>query len=717
MTRGRKLDELIWLQLHFQRPVLPATVLELLHLWSGDPRNPRLVLEVRSCLTTQYLLGVPRRAESSVAAMVKQTIRGTQITTKDVYRPEVSHAAALRISSRTRALRTGDPEASTRAILAALHRVFGTEHAVIQIVLGPRKAARVVPARPMSRSAGIFGPAPAGHADSEGRSAQRTKESESGFDCVIRFGVNAASPQRRRSLMAGLLTAARTLDAPGTHLRLVPDRARRLNAGLSPWWWPMALNSSELRGLIAWPIGESDLPGVPGIHPRLLPPSDLLSATPDLVVTEATAPGHTRAIGLDVGASLRHTWILGPNGTGKSTLLGNLIIQNIEAGRGTIVIEPKGDLVNDVLSRIGRNRWNDVIVLDPTDEAPLGLNPLAGTGAPESRVEGLLSVFRSLYGDSLGVRSQDILHAALLTLARRGDASLAMVPLLLTNTGFRRSVVRQVAAADPIALGPFWEWYESMSDENRANVIAPLQNKLRPLLINPGLRAVVGQRKPRITMNEVLSGSKILLVPLRKQVIGAEAARLTGSLVVAELWHAIQRRVALPQNQRPPILAVIDEVQDYISTSTDLADALAQARGMGAGFILAHQYAGQLSPGLRAGFLGNIRSRILFSLAHDDATLLAKGHPEITADDLTALPAFNVYASLATKDGQTTPYAAGRTFPLTPAINDPEVLIKRSRQQFGRSLDDVEQDLAELAQTGLDPAETSGQSGRKRRSA
>ncbi|TDD62039.1 type IV secretory system conjugative DNA transfer family protein [Kribbella antibiotica] len=649
--------------------------------------------------------------------MVKQTIRGTQITTNDVYRPAVGHAAVLRISSRKRALRTDDPEPSTRALLAALHRVFDTEHAVIQIVLGPRKAARVVSTTHGHSTPGIFGATPATRSDSEGRNAQRTKESESGFDCVIRFGVNAATTQRRRSLMAGLLTAARTLDAPGVHLRLVPERARKLNAASSPWWWPMALNSPELLGLIAWPIGESDLPGVPSIHPRLLPPSDLLSTKPDLVVAEATAPGHTRAIGLDIQASLRHTWALGPNGTGKSTLLTNLIVQNIALGNGIVLIEPKGDVVLDVLARTPAHRWDDIVVLDPNDEAPLGLNTLAGSGTPESRVEGLVSVFRGLYGDSLGVRSQDILYSALLTLARRGDASLPMLQLLLTNTGFRRSIVQRVAAADPIALGPFWEWYDAMSDENRANVIAPLQNKLRPLLINPGLRAVIGQRKPRITMDEILAQKKILLVPLRKQIIGAEASRLTGSLVVAELWHAVQRRVALPQNQRPPVLAVIDEVQDYISAFGDLGDALAQARGMGAAFVLAHQYSGQLPPALKAGFLGNIRSRVLFQLAHDDATLLSRGHPEITPDDLTALPAFNIYASLATKDGQVTPYAAGRTLPLPPATTDPAMLIERSRRRYGRTLDEVEQDFAELAQNGSDPATATGQSGRRRRPA
>jgi hypothetical protein len=714
MTRA-KLDELVWLQLHFQRPVAPATVLELLRLWSNDPRNPRLVLEVRSCLTTQYLLGVPRRAESAATATLKQTIRGTQITTADVYRPKVSHAASLRISSRTRPLQTSNPEPSTRALLAALHRVFRSEHAVIQIVLGPRKAARVVPTKHVPRTTGIFSTTPATRQDGEGRSAQRSKQGESGFDCVIRLGVTAASIQRVRSLMAGLLAAAKTVDTAGAHLRLVPESPRRLDAARSPWWWPMALNSSELLGLIAWQIGDSDLPGVAGLHPRILPPSNLLSATPDRVVALPTAPGHTHPIGIDVSGALRHTWVLGPNGTGKSTLLATLALQDIAAGRGVVVIEPKGDLVNDILERMPADRINDVVILDPTDEAPVGLNPLSGEGREDTRVEGLVSVFRSLYADSWGPRTQDIVHSSLLTLARRGDASIAMVPLLLTNTGFRRSVVRRVAAADPVALGPFWAWYEALSDAERATVIAPIMNKLRPFLLNPGLRAVVGQRQPRITMSRILNQDKILLIPLRKQVIGAEASRLVGSLAVAELWQAIQGRMTLPAGARRSVMVYIDEVQDYLHLPTDLADALAQARGLGAGFTLAHQYASQLSNSMRAGFVGNIRSRIAFQLAHDDANLLAKGHPEITADDFTALPAYQVYASLATRDGQITPYASGRTSPLPAAVTDADAVRRSSRQQYGQPLDVVERDLAELVTVDPSSSDTTGESGRKRR--
>ncbi|MFD3399865.1 type IV secretory system conjugative DNA transfer family protein [Kribbella sp. NPDC058693] len=371
--------------------------------------------------------------------------------------------------------------------------------------------------------------------------------------------------------------------------------------------------------------------------------------------------------------------------------------------------------MNDVLARVKKAHWDRIVVLDPTDDTPVGLNALAGTDSPESRAEALLSVFRSLYGDGLGPRTQDILHSALLTLARRGDASLAMVPLLLTNTGFRRSIVRRIAAADPVALGPFWAWYEALSDDSRATVISPLQNKLRPLLLNPGLRAVIGQRQPRITIDQILAEGKVLLVPLRKQVIGAESSRLLGSLVVAETWNAIQRRTALSPANRPPILIAIDEVQDYLTLPTDLADALAQARGLGAGFVLAHQYAAQLTPVLRAGFLGNIRSRVMFQLAHDDATLLAKGHPELTANDFTALPAFNVYASLATKDGQVTPYASGRTLSLSPPISDPDAIRRLSRDRYGRPLDEIEQDLAEIAQTATEANTTTGQTGRKRR--
>jgi len=379
----------------------------------------------------------------------------------------------------------------------------------------------------------------------------------------------------------------------------------------------------------------------------------------------------------------------------------------MRAGRSIVVIEPKGDLVADVLAHVPHSRLRDVVVLDPLDSAPVGLNPLSVSGRADTRSEGLLAVFRSIYGDAIGPRSADILHSALLTLARRPDASLLMLPLLLTNAGFRRSVT--TGLGDPIALEPFWAWYEQLSEGERAAAIAPVMNKLRPWLLNRSLRAVLGQRNPRFDLSSVFTERTILLVPLQKSVLGPEASQLLGSLVVAQLWQATAQRATVPPERRHPVSVVIDEVQDYLHLPTDLGDALARARGYGVGFTLAHQYLGQLGPDLRPGILANARSRVLFQLSHEDAAVMAKGHPELGPDDFTALGAFEVYASLFA-GGRVTPYASGRTLPTTPTVSDPGELRARSRERYGRTLEEIEAGFSELT-THSPTAPT----GRKRR--
>src|SRR5207248_210816 len=169
---------------------------------------------------------------------------------------------------------------------------------------------------------------------------------------------------------------------------------------------------------------------------------------------EASAPGENRRLGLSIADSRHHLHVIGPTGTGKSTLLANLIVQDIAAGRGVVVVEPKGDLVQEVLARVPAARLEDVVVLDPSSsDCPVGLNPLLARGrSPEVVADHVLSVFHGLYAHNWGPRMQDILHAALLTLARRGDASLCALPALLTNPGVRRRL--RAGIDDPIALEP-----------------------------------------------------------------------------------------------------------------------------------------------------------------------------------------------------------------------------------------------------------------------
>src|SRR2546430_11815405 len=178
--------------------------------------------------------------------------------------------------------------------------------------------------------------------------------------------------------------------------------------------------------------------------------------------------------------------------------------------------------------------------------------------------------------------------------------TLAEVPLLLADEGFRRGLVGRVQ--DPI-LRQFWGWFESISPGERGQATAPLSNKLRAVLLRRRLRNVLGQAAPKLDLDQALDSGKILLVPLAKGLLREQAAALMGSLVVARVWQAVLRRSGVPQDKRPLTFAYIDEFQDYLKLPMSVTDVLAQARGLGLGLTLAHQHLGQLPAALQGALL------------------------------------------------------------------------------------------------------------------
>lgn len=691
-------EQLVWRRLHWNRPLDPDRALSVLRGWAADQRSPRLVLEATASRGgVEYLLGAPGPALIEASSLLTNTLPGTTLTPLTSDRQPVGLAVRLKASTRHRALRTDDPESTVRSILGALSQIRGGERLVVQLVLGSRRVPLAIPTHSPSSIVmpwyQVAWHGNGGVIDGEKRGALRDKVGDHGFACTLRIGVSAGSAGRRRALVLGLLAAIRTSEAAGVTLGLSPERESRLSGARRPLLWPLRLNVQELLALTAWPLGNDDLPGQPAAHPKQLPPAPGTTGA-GRVIARATAPGTDAHLALTARDALQHTHVLGPTGVGKSALLGRLIQQDIQAGRAVVVIEPKGDLIDDVLARLPDNRRDDVVVLDAADSAPVGLNPLITCGQRvEVVADGILSVFKALYADAWGPRTQDILHACLLTLARLPDATLVMLPLLLTNPGFRRSLTRDLH--DPLALGPFWAWYESLSDGERNQAIAPLMNKLRQWLLRPSLRAVLGQRQPRFDLRQVFTERKILLVPLRSGILGPEAASLLGSLVVAQLWQVTQERTAIPAERRHPVMVVIDEVENYLHLPTDLGDALAQARGLGVGFTLAHQFLGQLPAAMRGAVTSNARSKVCFQLAQEDAVQMAKGHPELTPQDFTALGQYQVYASLFAH-GAVTPYASGVTLPPSTPTSDPTVIKRRSRQRYGRPLDEIEAGFAAL---------------------
>lgn len=247
------------------------------------------------------------------------------------------------------------------------------------------------------------------------------------------------------------------------------------------------------------------------------------------------------------------------------------------------------------IERIPDHRLGDVVVLDPADsERPVGLNPLQSIDRDHQEVvtENLVGLFKSLYRNSWGPRLDDILRAALLTLAGVKGSTLCEVPLILTDQNYRSRLVGRLD--DPVGPESFWGWYEALSDAERAMAVGPVLNKARAFTMRPRVRSIIGQSNPTLTLRDVLANRKVLLVSLATGLLGEEAAALLGALVVAELWHATMARSGHHASTRRPVMAYLDEWQHFVHLPIPMSSVLAEARGLGLGLTLAHQYLSQL---------------------------------------------------------------------------------------------------------------------------
>ncbi len=695
-----------WHRLLLPTPLQVDPARSALTALAGLAGQPRVVLEAVGAIgTVQWRLGVEGDHMPRVLAALRAHLPGLRsepiAATFDGLQ-RVDLAAGLRISGdRRRALKAEATEPVVRGLLASLASTRKREALYVQLILGPRSrpARSPEPRRPqLART---------------DRAAERRKEAEHSFACTVRIAASSADPARARNLINSAAGSLRGLEVPGVAIRLSRAGVLPFSDARSPWFWTNYLSVSDVLPLTGWPIGELPLPGVAAAHPKLLPAADVLPSKGRVlgVATADRSSNAERPVAIKDEDSLRHLHVLGPTGSGKSQVLGNLALQSMAAGQSVVVLDPKGALVDDLLRRIPEARQGDVVVIDPLDGAPVGLNGLRPGADADRSADALLGVFHSLYADNWGPRTHDILHASLLTLARRGDASLAMIPTLLTNPGFRRSVVGHVAKDDPMGLGAFWGWFEAISDAERLQAVSPLMNKLRPILLRPGMRGVFGQRQPRFDLSDVFTRRRIVLISLAKGRLGPEAAQLLGTIAVALIWDAAQVNASRGGNPRHVSL-IIDEVQDYLRIG-DIGDALAQARSMGLGITAANQSFSQFSPSMREAFLTNARSRVAFQQSPRDARELASiSRGQVEADDLLALPAYQAYAQVLV-DGTPAPWVSLSTRLMPPATSNPAAIRHLSRSQYGQPLTDIEADLIALTM----PSRTGGgeRIGRSRR--
>lgn len=690
--RKHQLENIAWREVSWQRPYQLKTVWETLsHLAATTPRGA-VVWEVRGKDgQVRHLLGADQLYIGKLEQVFSAhgDIQFREIS-EDTRQPAVL-TRTLKISHPQLSLNPDIAASVIRAGLAAFAADKTGRELMLQLVLGRGYAPSPTPAELPDPSASwlnmIFGTV--SKATAEARRTVREKAEQHSFQAVIRIGVSCEDGS---SHLHSLLSALRVLESAGVRIRDEGEKPERLNRAHVPWHFPLRLSVKELTNFLLLPAGEEELPGTPGLHPKLtLPPPWYYSPTsPKTDRTFALSMDLVpKKLSISPKDSLEHALFIGPTGSGKSTAMQHLILSDIKAGRSVLVLDPKADLVTDILARIPEERANDVVVIDPSAPNPCGFNPLGfqDYGNPALIADAVLSVLQELWSDSWGIRIQDILSATLLTLSGIEDATLLWVHPLLTNEYFRRKIVSQIKGR--IGLMSFWAEFEALSDLQRQQWIAPVANKLRQFTLRPGLRNVLGQAQPKFSLTDLFRHRKIVLVPLNKGLIGGESARLLGSLVVGLTWTLALGRANIPAERRHLVSIFIDELQDYLSLPTDLSDALAQARGLGVGLTLAHQYRDQLPPEIRAGVDANCRNKIVFGLSSKDAKDIAAMAPELAAEDFMALPRYQIYTSFQ-QGGRNTGWVLGKTLPPTPTLRDPVELYARSIAAYGVPANEVE---------------------------
>lgn len=484
-------------------------------------------------------------------------------------------------------------------------------------------------------------------------------------------------------------------------------RAQLIERRLPGWWpEPALVGASELAGMLApTPAALRNLRGPVVRSRRLTPPPG--AARTGRVLCLANDGTRERAVALKRADTRLHTWLIGPTGTGKSTLLVHQVLDAAARGDGAVFLDPKGDAIEEVLRRLPDGRADDVVVLDPVSERdhPLGLNLLERAPGQDAAgvTEAIMGVLRDLFARNWGARTDDTLYNGIYTAAAVEGTTLAELPRLYASPEFRRPFV---AAVDDPFIRDFWIGFDGLSAAQRGTLLAPALNKLRPLL-RPDLAPIIGQRST-VRLGRVLAERRLLLVRLPRD--GA----LFGSLLVGRLWQAAQARLTQPEARRPDVLLAIDEVHSFLRTGADLGELLAMARGLRLSLCVASQHLEQCPPELRAALLANARTRVVFQTDETDAVALAKGFaPHLDPEDLSGLGRYEVAVRMAL-DGTVSAPFTGRTPPLPPPLRaSSEGLRLASRARYATPRAAVEAELRErLSATGPTDALASAPIGR-----
>jgi hypothetical protein len=383
----------------------------------------------------------------------------------------------------------------------------------------------------------------------------------------------------------------------------------------------------------------------------------------------------------------KHMYIIGKTGTGKSTFIANMAINDIRNGEGMAIVDPHGDLVNAILEYIPSYRVNDVVLMDPSDmQNPFHINPLEidSSAQKELVASGIVGIFYKLYGTSWGPRLEYTLRNTLLTLTEVPNATLLMVTEMLTNAKFRKEVIAQIK--DPVMKNYWLNEFETMPPKQREEAVAPILNKVGQFVSSPVIRPIIQSPKSTINLEKCMNEGKIVLLNLSQGKIGEDNSALLGAMMITKLQLAAMNRVYIPETERRDFFLYVDEFQNFATSS--FIKILSEARKYRLCLTLANQYIGQISEEIRLAIFGNAGTMVSFIVGAGDAPYLAKEFSErFKEEDLLSLANHQIIIKETINGLTSPPFMAFTLPPPLSKTQNKEKVIKISRERYNRKDD------------------------------
>ncbi|MDI3496541.1 MAG: hypothetical protein PWQ35_562 [Patescibacteria group bacterium] len=402
-----------------------------------------------------------------------------------------------------------------------------------------------------------------------------------------------------------------------------------------------------------------------------------------------------KEFGIKTDDRRRHMYLVGKTGMGKSTVLENMIVDDIRAGHGVAVVDPHGDLAEKVIEYIPTNRIKDIVYFNPADiDYPIAFNVVEQVEPHLQHLvaSGLIGVFQKLWADSWGPRLEYILRNAILAILDFPGSTLLGVVRMLSDKNYRKRVVANIK--DPVVKA-FWEKeFSGYADKFASEAVSPIQNKVGQFLSSSLMRNIIGQEKSAIDIRDIMDNGKILIMNLAKGRIGEDNSALLGAMMITKIQLAAMSRVDIPEASRKDFYLYIDEFQNFSTDS--FANILSEARKYRLNLILAHQYIAQLSEKVKPAVFGNVGTMVVFRVGAADAEELVKEFtPTFTEEDLVNLPKYEMYLKLMIDGVASSPFSAIGLPPLKEEekSGNLEKVIAYSREKYASSRQEVEEKI------------------------